>query len=1462
MIHPPLRPVQLTPADRAARWRPHRAGIVNVWRYYDETFGFHRGRLLLRGRNGTGKSKALELLLPYLLDANLQARRLSTFGGSERTMHWNLMGDGASGRTRVGYVWIEFRFDTDTDTDTGTGTDTDAHADIDVGAAADAGKGVRAAASAGSGEASDGDGGRWFTCGARLQASQHTTTVSADYFTTSRRIGQPGGLSVVDEANAPLTRKRLAADLGDTGQVYDSAADYRAVVRAALFGGLNEQRYSALITAMLQLRTPKLSERLDPSLLSTLLSRALPPLGTAEIAELAEGFERLDRQRENIRRLDEEVEAARLLADRQRAYAGRVLRAAAGGLISATSTLDDITRTARESQAEYERVVAERDALDERVTAAESERERLEARIEGLILSEAYRAGGQLDELRRDARDAAGRAEDARRQARQARTRADTDQETAGRSQAAAARAAAESAAARDHARGAADRAGLAITYDSIAAIVADQAAGVARPGPVGAGAGQAGMERARMERADAVRPRVLVRAAVDARVRQLRAVRRALGDRESAVIARTGAERRLEHAREALAAATADRDAAAAAYADEVTALGEALARWAAGCTELRFDDPAALLAAVESEPDVLRLVEATAGPLLEAIAARTAELTRDQAERATEHAGHTAERDDLATATELPPAAPPTRTADRTGRPGAPLWRLVSFRDGVDPATQAGVEAALEASGLLDSWVFPTGRLVVAGHDTDLDVDLLPSAPGGGLSTVLEPEPDAAVPADRVRRLIATIAFAAGTPEAAAAMGSASEGTVPEVAAPGPAGVSDLPGASGASGLSGVAGVAGGHPIAVGADGTWRLAALRGSWSKTEPAHIGALARDRARRRRLAELTALISTLDDILAGLDRERGELRARRERIAADRRAQPAHQAVHDARAALDTAEANLGARADLVSRSVEGLREAAAAVSVATRALTAVGAEHGLPTERAALDTVEEAVDIFRRLADDWFDRHQHAVATGAAAVAAAEVAATSREAAQTLAESSAERDGEAERVAAKLAGVEAAIGPGYRQVLDEITGLRNRMGELATARMTMRGSLRTLDARVGELNTQRVVDQERRREAVESRDAQAGGFRRLGISTLAADARLDLRLSPADGVRATLDQARSVAATLGSVPHTVRNIKDAETRLTDALHQCRQILADRAELVVDPDEDIQILTAAVDGIRVGVAHLHDGIRDERDRARTEITEGERDLFDRTLTGNTRRHLADRIRQANALVADMNSRLEKVRTASKIAVQILWRVDPALPAATRQARDLLLRDPTQLGAADRDALHTFLRGRLDDARDKDDTTGWEELLLQVFDYTAWHQFIVRIDRGTEQGWQPLTKKLHGALSGGEKAIALHLPLFAALAAHYQSAPTAPRLILLDEVFVGVDSTNRGQVFELLASLDLDLMITSDHEWCTYRELDGIAIHTLITGDGTDDAVTTARFTWNGQRLTDADGRAL
>ncbi len=51
----------------ASRFRPHRLGIVGLYEYADQTFHVEDGRLALRGRNTSGKSKALELLIPYVL---------------------------------------------------------------------------------------------------------------------------------------------------------------------------------------------------------------------------------------------------------------------------------------------------------------------------------------------------------------------------------------------------------------------------------------------------------------------------------------------------------------------------------------------------------------------------------------------------------------------------------------------------------------------------------------------------------------------------------------------------------------------------------------------------------------------------------------------------------------------------------------------------------------------------------------------------------------------------------------------------------------------------------------------------------------------------------------------------------------------------------------------------------------------------------------------------------------------------------------------------------------------------------------------------------------------------------------------------------------------------------------------------------------------------------------------------
>src|SRR5499427_2021198 len=94
------------PQPHRERWQPLRSGFVNLYRYDREEFHYENGRLLLRGNNGTGKSRMLALQLPFLLDGDTSPERLEPDADPSKKVEWNLL----MGRypDRTGYTWIEF----------------------------------------------------------------------------------------------------------------------------------------------------------------------------------------------------------------------------------------------------------------------------------------------------------------------------------------------------------------------------------------------------------------------------------------------------------------------------------------------------------------------------------------------------------------------------------------------------------------------------------------------------------------------------------------------------------------------------------------------------------------------------------------------------------------------------------------------------------------------------------------------------------------------------------------------------------------------------------------------------------------------------------------------------------------------------------------------------------------------------------------------------------------------------------------------------------------------------------------------------------------------------------------------------------------------------------------------------------------------------------------------------------
>ena len=419
------------PEPARERWQPLRVGIVALWEYDDAEFWFADGRLVLRGGNGAGKTKILELTTLMLLRGEISASVLDPFGSQHRTMRYNLLptGDGDDPRPMtdagLGYAWVEF--------------------------------GRRTA----SGEA------QFLVCGMGASARRGTGSsgVTTWHFVTGQRPGKDLDLVA---AGTTLSRKELVGLEGV--EVLPSAAAYRARLAHDLFE-LPPESYDNLTELLKQLRKPKLGERLNPASLAETLRDALPPLAAQEVTQLAEGWDRLERLRRAVEQTEEAAGAvARFVSRGWRPWVRQVLRRRADASASATTTLD---RTTRDRTAAEASLTAAAEAVD--AAQGELAQARLRERDSGtelreLLDSQAYQdavaAAGRVESLRadlagrQDQRDAADRrAERAASALHAARTAVE-----AARAQVAAAEAEAERRAG-DLAR-AAEPAGLVVSAE------------------------------------------------------------------------------------------------------------------------------------------------------------------------------------------------------------------------------------------------------------------------------------------------------------------------------------------------------------------------------------------------------------------------------------------------------------------------------------------------------------------------------------------------------------------------------------------------------------------------------------------------------------------------------------------------------------------------------------------------------------------------------------------------------------------------------------------------------------------------------------------------------------------------------------------------------------------------------------------------------------------------------------
>ena len=323
-----------------SRWQANKIGLINFWYYDEQEFPFVKGRMLLRGSNGSGKSVTMQSVVPLLLDGNMSPERLDPFGSRDRKMSSYLLEEDDGREERTGYLYLEFKRQ-----------ESDIYLTIGMGIRARRGKPLD----------------KWYFS-----------------LTDGRRIGKDFFLYKNMGEKVTLSKRELENRIAEGGRVFDRQADYMEYVNKQVFGFETVDEYKEMLDLLIQLRTPKLSKDFKPSVINDILSDSLQPLSDDDLRPMSEAIENMDNLTMNLKGRKEAYEAAGKINSVLGKYNKFMLYDKAGRFIQAkdeltaeNKALQSYRESLNECRVKVNELEAEIDSINIRKETLEKERESL-----------------------------------------------------------------------------------------------------------------------------------------------------------------------------------------------------------------------------------------------------------------------------------------------------------------------------------------------------------------------------------------------------------------------------------------------------------------------------------------------------------------------------------------------------------------------------------------------------------------------------------------------------------------------------------------------------------------------------------------------------------------------------------------------------------------------------------------------------------------------------------------------------------------------------------------------------------------------------------------------------------------------------------------------------------------------------------------------------------------------------
>lgn len=1376
------------------KWQMHRAGFLNFWYYDQEDYFFSDGKLLLRGLNGSGKSVTMQSLITVLLDGKIAANRLDPFGSKDRRMEDYLLGekDVVEREERTGYLYLEYKRE---------------HSE------------------------------QYLTTGIGLKAKRGG---SLDFWgfviTDNRRINYDLCLAKTDynadgkPEQIPLTRGELERAIAPQGGfVVRSQGEYAALVNKYVFGFASIESYKDLMELLIQLRSPKLSKDFRPSVIHEILTNSLPALSDEELRPLSDTIENMEQTKEQIALLERDQAALGRLIRQYDQYNTFVLAEKAQKKLSADKALAKLDRIylernkekdnkteqlaqERESKIEYDRELAarqkEKESLDTHdVFKAEKQKHETETTI--TLLNQKYR-----DKSASLARKNQAEQQETLtlKQHQNTLDQAETEMLEVLEELTALA----EEAEFITHTEAAANFEKNYINHYSFD-IWKNEAA-------------------AHQRRLNAI-------------VDQLRLQAAAKREQQAATIAAEQAQHSFDTAREK------SRNTEQTFFNRREDLLAQVY-EWITHSRNILPVEPEEISLLTQA---IQRLYEDTAWQDVlkpaEGAFKRQENIWRKQAlELTLQSEQNKAERHNLETELQSwktkkdpEPIRHPDTLKTRVALtsesiPHLPFYAAVEFNPNVTAQERERIESVLAEIGLLDALIVPHKSINLLPPELfDRVIHPEPAIMCATLADYLHPTPPAgqdvsAADIDEVLRSI-IVNEADNTPLAA-------NGVTPVIS---------ISYGAYRSGL-----IAGQAPI--------RDTAL----------YIGQEARRQYRLQEIARLETAITECGQTLAALTAEYNAVMNKITELEACLTLFPSVQVLD---AAYQEWQKSLREASILeadAGRKNAALRESINKVQALTNQLRELAAGLKLPLTEAAYAAAREQAEEYRtqlhalELACRNFlnSRHNVELTQKRLTELQSDVDELKGEC-LVLSEELARLELELQAITAHLAALGAEdIRRRSQQVVARLAELPKLIETTVQAIARLRTEIDSLENQITLLEHERTFTRH---------------LCNCWQQVFTEEAALRLVGQPEEAIQ-ELPDAETIVATYAALLETTELDRDkVGTRLTESYYKENSLLMEyRLQLdeilsgTIQPpdippveDQDLFVrynnelkqitrrkrVTLEYDGRRMTPQSAFQLIDKQISDQKLILSQQDRELYEEVIMNSIGRIISKRINSAENWVIQMNDLMESLDTSSGLAFSLRWKpltADDDSQLDTEDLVNLLRADHRLLKEEDMKRVVRHFQSRIEQAKTQaaSRSDSFQLIVRELLDFRKWFTFTL-FYRREGMTKKELTNNAFGKFSGGEKAMAMYIPLFSAACSRYREARAdAPRIISLDEAFAGVDENNIREMFALVEQLGFNYIMNSQALWGDYDTVKKLAIYELVRPKNAP-YVTLVHYHWDG-----------